>query len=530
MRRTGIIVLAMFCGLLTARSAEPFSVSVSLREGTRVLAVRLRAREGHFLYEKELRITPDGGARLEPLDLPPAVQKKDPVTGQPTGVYLGDTTLRYRIVEWQREALTVTVSYQGCNDTLCFMPQSEVFAFSADGNAIEAVAPQPLPPSRPEGGAGALDRFTVTGRAAGYLARDEFLVFLDRVEAGEGLERDALTAFRERGAWLSVFLILLGGLLLNLTPCVLPMIPINIAIIGAGAAAGSRGRGFALGATYGLGIALVYGLLGVVVVLTGATFGTLNASPWFNLGIVVVFAVLALAMFDVFSIDFSRLQSGMGQSKPRGRFLTALFFGGIAALLAGACVAPVVLSVLLLSARLYADGSAAGLLLPFLLGLGMALPWPFAGAGLSFLPKPGKWMQWVRNGFGVLILAFAAYYGTLTVSLFRARSAAGRAAVTAAQQRGADDGWHMSLEQALPAAEREGKPVFVDFWASWCKNCLHMEKTTFKDEEVIRRLDTYVRVKVRAEDPRAPATKALLARMGVKGLPTYVVLERTAVP
>ena len=95
--------------------------------------------------------------------------------------------------------------------------------------------------------------------------------------------------------------------------------------------------------------------------------------------------------------------------------------GVVAALMAGACVAPVVISVLLLSAHLYGAGMVAGLLLPFLLGLGMALPWPFAGAGLSLLPKPGQWMKWVKYSFGVLILLFAAYYGYLAGSLFLSR-------------------------------------------------------------------------------------------------------------
>jgi len=529
LRGLACILFATFLTLgASAQDEDPFAVSASVRTGTSVLEVRLRAEEGHFLYEKEFRVTAGDAMRLALLEGPRAIQKKDPVTGQPTGVYVGENVLRYKIVGWDSGPLVVAVSYQGCNDTLCFMPQTERFAFSAKGVLVDPTVRDAAVPDAPDEKGEALDRFTITGRAAGYLNKEDFLAFLDRVEAGAGLEQDALAAFRQRGIWFSIALILVGGLLLNLTPCVLPMIPINIAIIGAGAAAGSRGRGFRLGATYGLGISLVYGALGVAVVLTGATFGTLNASPWFNLGIAVVFVALALAMFDVFSIDLSRFQTGMGSGQRRGGYITALLFGGIAALLAGACVAPVVLSVLLLSAKLYAGGAVAGLLLPFLLGLGMALPWPFAGAGLSFLPKPGKWMQWVRNGFGVLILLFAAYYGTLAVSILRNRSESSRTEVAAAQEERVKDGWHTSLDQALLAAEGENKPVFVDFWASWCKNCLHMEKTTFKDPEVQRRLDGYVRVKVRAEDPSEPVTKALLSRMGVKGLPTYVALRKGA--
>ena len=175
----------------------------------------------------------------------------------------------------------------------------------------------------------------------------------------------------------------LGGLALNLTPCVLPMIPINLAIIGAGAQAGSRRRGFLLGLAYGGAMAFVYGVLGLIVVLTASTFGTINASPWFNLGIAVLFVVLALAMFDVFEIDFSRFSGNIGSGAGRGTFLLAFTMGAVAALLAGACVAPVVIQVVLFSSNLYATGTSVALALPFFLGVGMAMPWPIAGAGLA---------------------------------------------------------------------------------------------------------------------------------------------------
>jgi thiol:disulfide interchange protein len=204
--------------------------------------------------------------------------------------------------------------------------------------------------------------------------------------------------------------------------------------------------------------------------------------------------------------------------------------GGVAALLAGACVAPVVISVLLLSAQWYAAGQPMGLLLPFLLGAGMALPWPFAGAGLTFLPKPGRWMDVVKKGFGVLILLAAVYYGHLGVKLLLDRMV-DRGEVTATQVRHAkEDGWLVSLDAGLAEAGKAGKPVFVDFWASWCKNCLKMEKTTFRDPEVRRRLEGYVRVKFQAEDMTAPEIRAVLDRYGVVGLPTYVVLRPPPVP
>jgi thiol:disulfide interchange protein len=303
-------------------------------------------------------------------------------------------------------------------------------------------------------------------------------------------------------------------LLLNLTPCVLPMIPVNLAIIGAGAQAGSPRRGFLLGSSYGLGMALAYGALGLLVVLTGAKFGALNASPWFNAVIAVVFAVLALAMFDIVQVDFSRFQGNLGVPAPqrRGSLGLAFTMGIVAALLAGACVAPVVLTALLLAGKLYSQGQPLGLLLPFLLGVGMALPWPLAGAGLAFLPKPGGWMTKVKYAFGVLILVLAGYYGFEAYRLFRPATGGGN---TSAQE----------FARQLAAARAAGQPVFLDFWATWCKNCHAMEATTFQDPAVQKRLAGFAVIKYQADQPHDQPAKAILDHYGAVGLPTYVILR-----
>jgi thiol:disulfide interchange protein len=325
--------------------------------------------------------------------------------------------------------------------------------------------------------------------------------------------------FEGKGPLAILLLVFLGGLALNLTPCVLPMIPINLAIIGAGSQSGSRGRGFLLGGVYGGAMAIVYGVLGTVVILTAGSFGTLNSSPWFNTIIAVLFVVLGLAMFDVFSIDLSRYAGTAGTQGRRGSFALAFGMGAVAALLAGACVAPVVLQVVLFSSDLYARGTSIALGLPFLLGIGMAIPWPFAGAGIAALPRPGAWMVRVKQAFGVIILATAAYYGYEAFGLFRSST------VVAAAQTTVKDGWYHSLPDALAAAKAEGKPVFIDMWATWCKNCFVMDATTFQDQAVRASLDKYVKVKFQAEDPETQPAKALMERWDTVGLPTYVILS-----
>jgi thiol:disulfide interchange protein DsbD len=261
------------------------------------------------------------------------------------------------------------------------------------------------------------------------------------------------------------------------------------------------------------------------VVTTGARFGVINSSPLFNAIIAVIFILMALAMFDIIHVDFTRFRKAGGVSGERGKIIAVFFMGIIASLLAGACVAPVVISVVLYAGSLYAGGNPVGLLLPFLLGIGMALPWPFAGAGLSFLPKPGKWMVWVKYVFGIFILGMALYYGYEGISLFRKQTAVKNSAPTEASRLSpADVPWHHSIEEGLEKAATEKKPVFIDFWATWCKNCAAMDASTFRDPNVKKLLANYILVKYQAEKTDEPATKRILDRFGIVGLPTYVIL------
>jgi thiol:disulfide interchange protein len=367
-----------------------------------------------------------------------------------------------------------------------------------------------------------LDDFTIAGTpTGGYQSTSKFLEFIRNAEAGVKTRG----MFEGRGPLAILLLVLVGGLALNLTPCVLPMIPINLAIIGAGAQAQSRGRGFLLGSAYGAAMAVVYGILGLVVILTAGTFGTINSSAWFNLGIALLFVVLGLAMFDVLLVDFSKYSTNFPGSGRRGSVLLAFSMGAVAALLAGACVAPVVIQVVLFSSNLYATGTTVALALPFCLGIGMAIPWPIAGAGLAWLPKPGIWMVRVKQAFGVFILATAAYYGYEAYSIFANRWV-DPAAVASSVQEQLHAGWYSSLADGLAVAKRENKPVLIDVWATWCKNCLTMDKTTLASDDVKNALSGYVKIKYQAEDPDAQPARDLLQRLSAPGLPAYAILKR----
>ena len=532
------LILACWAGLMffgmpdeawSGTPPSPFALNatMTLSNDSAWVTFDFRVPPDHVLYAERLAFLDGNDAALKPVSIAEPEMHLDAVSGQQKLVYSQPFSATLKIGPPFPEALLV--KFQGCSNSACFFPEKHLFTVTSNGVLAE-VEKQDAESSdareRPVQAPIGTNGFRFTGRLTGYVPKQQFLEFLEQSKSGRGANTDAIEKFNQLGPLVSLLLIVLGGAGLNLTPCVLPLIPINLAIIGAGARASSRRRGFALGATYGLGMALVYGVLGLVVVLTGSKFGTLNSSAWFNVGIAVVFLIMSLAMFDLVNVDFSRFQGRMGGggSPQGGKFILALSMGAMAALLAGACVAPVVISVLLLAAHLYGKGLLAGLLLPFLLGLGMALPWPFAGAGLSFLPKPGGWMKWVKYCFGVLILLFAGYYGHVAYKVFEldtsrtARNASGG-------QSSESSVANASLIAALQQAKDQKKPVLIDFAASWCKNCLAMDSTVFPAAEVRERLSQFVVVRYEAEKPNESPAKEVLDRFGVMGLPTYIVLR-----
>jgi thioredoxin:protein disulfide reductase len=546
--------VAALVGTDGVRAGESFRGAVQVRL-PETLHVQSNAPRDPSFIATALTVEPPAGIRVTEIVYPKAkdlVQEglEEPLTVFDHEFAIGVVFEVASSVPAGALEIPAKLRYQACDERMCYAPANADVRWSVRvGSAGDAGTPQhedvlgaiafgtgapppvvPFPESAPrdpqpgsstpKSGIDALDDFTVLATTGGYLNAEDFIQFVRDAESG--VQQKGL--FEGRGFFAILLIVLVGGLLLNLTPCVLPMIPINLAIIGAGAQAGSRARGFLLGSVYGGAMALVYGVLGLVVVLTAGTFGTINSSPWFNLAIAVVFVALALAMFDVITIDFSRYSAGVGTGGARGSLVLAFTMGAVAALLAGACVAPVVIQVVLFSSDLYAQGTAIALALPFLLGVGMAVPWPIAGAGMAALPRPGQWMVRVKQAFGVIILVTAAYYAYQSYALFANRWV-DPAAVASSVEAKLKEGWHASLAEGLAAAEREQKPVLLDLWATWCKNCLTMDTTTFKDPAVVQALEGYVKIKFQAEQPDEDPARALMQRFDAVGLPTYVILR-----
>ncbi len=510
-RLTSLFLLAASFFLAPLFAREEAFLPVCVMKGD-VLEVAFSLPPGGHVYREGFAVAVNGQT-VSPLEASPPAMIPDALTGGEIAAYEGAVFFHYRV----SPPFAFSVSYQACDADQCHLPKT--LAYSAD--ALGNVALIETPPAAPSDPAAWVPEGFSVRTGGGYMNADEFLAFLKGDTASatgfKGFLSDPAEFVRQRGLWLALFFVLLGGVLLNLTPCVLPMIPVSLAIIGAGGGKGRRIQGAIRGGAYGLGIAAVYGSLGLAVVLTGGFFGAIQASPWFNLGVAALFAVLALSLFDLFFIDFSRFSSPDPAKQKQG-IAAAFATGAVSALLAGACVAPVVLAVLLLTGAYYAQGRTAALLLPFLLGLGMALPWPIAGAGLSIAPRPGMWMVRVKQIFGALLILLALWYGKTAFEGFTAKPA------ETASENAFSAGDRAAWEKAVEQAKAENKMLVVDFWATWCKNCLAMEKTTFRNERVKAALAGSIVVNVQAERPNEGSAKAMLDAFSISGLPGFLIL------
>ena len=339
----------------------------------------------------------------------------------------------------------------------------------------------------------------------GYMGVMEFISFLNSKNSKDPI--DPKDPNSKSLIW-AVLLAILGGVALNLTPCVLPMIPVNLIIIG---------KSFRRGLLYGLGITLAYGALGLACAIGGVAFGQIQSSPWFNFGVAAVFVFLSLSLFDVYFIDLSKF---------RMKTSSAFLMGALAAVLAGACVAPVLITVLTLTAAKFAAGETLALCLPFALGLGMGLPWPLLGAGLQVLPKPGSWMRYVNKAFGLLVLCFAAYYAYLGVRSLVSENHGvrreGPPGIPGRAPEGAPDLSEQTVQTFL--LPDTTKPILVDCWASWCKNCAAMERTTLQNPEVQAALKDFTVIRLQAED--LTELKKLQGFEQIRGLPAFVIFEK----
>jgi thioredoxin:protein disulfide reductase len=361
---------------------------------------------------------------------------------------------------------------------------------------------------------------------------------------------------------LTLISIFFGGLALNLTPCVYPMLSITVALFGI--KGGKRlDHSFLRALFYVAGIVLMYSSLGLLAALTGGFFGAAVQNPLVLFVIAAVMFVMALSMFGLYELNTPSFILNWVGGRRAG--LLGLFVSGLfVALFAAPCVGPFVVALL---AEVAQSGDPVyGFILFFILALGFGFPYLVFGtfAGLiSKLPKSGDWMIWVKHVFGFVLLGFSAFYLVLSVypeALFYVvpvTLVAGGAYLGFIDRHGNKIVWFsntkrlagtavlligVSLLFAKPkpgvmweayapgkitAAQRTGKPVIIDFYADWCLPCHELEHYTYTDLEVISALEPFSKLKVDATNPDTEEALEPIERFEILGVPTVLFLDPT---
>jgi thiol:disulfide interchange protein DsbD len=225
----------------------------------------------------------------------------------------------------------------------------------------------------------------------------------------EASESEFSQIVRESGLFYTFLFIFLGGLALNLTPCVYPLIPITISYFG-GQSEGNKKALVLRAVIYVLGMAVTYSLLGVLAALTGSLLGSALQNPLVLIFVALVLVGLALSMFGLYEIRVPQSLAMLG-SKNRTGYIGTLFMGLTVGLIAAPCIGPFVLGLLTYVSEL--GDPILGFWMFFVLALGLGTPFLilgiFSGAATR-LPRSGAWMIWVRNIFGFVLIGMAIYF------------------------------------------------------------------------------------------------------------------------
>lgn len=354
-----------------------------------------------------------------------------------------------------------------------------------------------------------------------------------------------------------------GGLALNLTPCVYPLIPITVSFFG-GRSGQSRGRLAVHGVLYIGGLAATNSLLGVTAALTGSLMGDALRHP-----ATLIFVTIALVFFaaSLFGFWEMRLPSALtgAASKARTGYFGSLFMGLTLGIVAAPCLGPFVLGLLTWVASL---GSPwLGFLIFFTLSMGLGLPLfllaMFSGS-IEKLPGSGEWMLWVRKVMGWVLIGMAAYFlqpllpswlGVLLIAAvclaaglhlgwldetqtasrsFRSlRTVVGAVGVIICvylalpllTAGGPGISWKPYSRQVMEEARHLGKPVILDFYADWCAPCREMEYVTFRNPEIIKQTQRFIMVKADLTAKGDPALEHLVREYSIKGVPSLIFLD-----
>lgn len=378
---------------------QAFKLQIELIDAQHLHA-EFKIAPGHYLYKERIKFEIEPASLpLNPVALPEGDWKQDPTFGR-SEVFHHSFNTELKLEQAASAPFKLKATYQGCSEKgLCYPPAHQIYEF--DAKHIELAAQHPT-------------SVTSAGSNQSRATRQE-----PPAASGLAPAHDQATALLASGQpWLIIAGFFGFGLLLCLTPCVLPMIPILSSIIvgtetnTAQPVSSKRWRGFKLSLAYTLGMALSYTAAGVAAGLSGQLLSAALQNAWVLVASALVFILLALSMFGFYELKLpSRIENRLlntSQRLPGGQVAGVFAMGVLSALIVSPCVAAP-----LAGALLYISQSGDVLLgasALFALSMGMGLPLLLLGATSgAWLPKSGPWMLAVRQFFGVLMLAVALW-------------------------------------------------------------------------------------------------------------------------
>jgi thiol:disulfide interchange protein DsbD len=386
---------------------------------------------------------------------------------------------------------------------------------------------------------------------------------LDLSEASLSSVKDGnkiASTLESSGLFLSLLFMFFGGLALNLTPCVYPLIPITVGYFG-GQSEGRTGKLFLLGILYVLGMALTYSVIGVVTSLSGAVFGTLLQNKFVIIGIALLFIILSLSQFGVYEFKLPNslvAKAGGAKSGTFGAFFMGLTMGIVAA----PCIGPFVLGLVTYVA---AKGDPFyGFMMFFTMALGLGFPYLilalFSGK-IKRLPRAGDWMEGVKHIFGFLLLAMALYFvnpllpkSIINYTLpsfgifaacfllifdkkannikgFRFFKIALSGIVIALSvyalipEKKESPDWQSFSQSKYEQSLNKNEKMIIDFYADWCIPCKELDALTFADKRVVETSKRFTSYKVDMTQTLSDETEKLRNKFNIVGMPTVLIIN-----